>query len=335
MSDYKNFWVYVELTDGKPKGVSLELLAPAKKLAESAGEKLVAVIIGKQAKDAANQAITFGADEVIVVEDAAYDVYSTDGYAHVMEKLVEKYKPAAILVGASNNGRDIAPRIACRLNTGLMADITAFELDPKGYIVGTRSSFNGSWAATVAIPDARPQMATVRAGVFKKLPADEARTGNIIEEKIEIAADAIRTKVVEVIESKAGETVDLETADIIVTGGRGLGNAENFSIVKELAEVLGATVGASRAAVDADWISHNHQVGQTGKKVQPSLYVACGVSGAIQHLAGMSESKIVVAINTDEDAPIFKVADFGVVGDLRQIVPAFTKVAKEIKEKNK
>ncbi|MDR3349784.1 MAG: electron transfer flavoprotein subunit alpha/FixB family protein [Acidaminococcales bacterium] len=334
MEEYKNFWVIVELADGKPKGVGFELLNPGKQLAEQKNEKIVAVIIGKNAGASANQAIAYGAGEVIVVENEKLDEYSTDGYTYALEKLAQKYKPAALLVGATNNGLDLAPRLAARLNTGIAADCTGLALDEGGNVLWTRLSFNGKIKAEAVCRKCRPQIGTVRPGVFKRNEPDETLKGNVTKEDIDIPANLIRTRLVEKIAPETSETVDLETAEIIVTGGRGLGNADNFSIIRELASALGATVGASRSAVDSGWISHDHQVGQTGKTVQPQLYIACGVSGAIQHLAGMSGSHNVVAINTDEEAAIFKITDYGVVGDLTKVVPELTKVVKEIKEKN-
>jgi electron transfer flavoprotein alpha subunit len=334
MEEYKNFWAIVEMADGKPKGVGFELLNPGKRLATQKGEKLVAVIVGKNAGSAAAQAISYGAGEVIVVEHENLDEYSTDGYTYALETLVQKYKPAALLVGATNNGLDWAPRLAARLNTGIAADSTGLGLDEEGNVVWTRLSFNGKIMAESVCRKFRPQIGTVRPGVFKRSEPDPTLSANVIKEAIDVPANLLRTKLVEKIAPETSETVDLETAEIIVTGGRGLGKAENFSIIRELAGVLGATVGASRSAVDSGWISHDHQVGQTGKTVQPQLYIACGVSGAIQHLAGMSGSENIVAINTDEEAAIFKVADYGVVGDLTKVVPELTKVVKEIKEKN-
>jgi electron transfer flavoprotein alpha subunit len=290
--------------------------------------------VGKNAGNAAAQAISYGADGVIVAEHANLDEYSTESYTYVLEKLVNKYKPAALFFGATNNGLDLAPRLACRLNTGIAADCTGLDLDEAGNVVWTRLSFNSKIMATVVCGKFRPQIGAIRPGVFKRAEPNTALSGKVITEDIDVPASLIRTKLVGKIAPETSETVDLETAEIIVTGGRGLGKPENFSIIRELADVLGATVGASRSAVDSGWISHDHQVGQTGKTVQPRVYIACGVSGAIQHVAGMSGSENVVAINTDEEASIFKITDYGVVGDLTKVVPELTKVVKEIKEKN-
>ena len=239
-----------------------------------------------------------------------------------MVTLIEKYHPSIVLYGATNNGRDLAPRVACRLETGLTADCTELDIDEEtGLLVSTRPTFGGNLMATILCPDHRPQMSTVRPGVFKKGTPDEGRTGEIVAEDVHIDPAQIRVSLVERVKEVA-EAVNLEEAEIIVSGGRGLKEEKGFDLIRELAGVLGATVGASRAAVDAGWISHVHQVGQTGKTVAPKLYIAVGISGAIQHLAGMSGSDTVVAINKDPDAPIFDVADYAVVGDLYEVVPA-------------
>lgn len=331
-ADYKNLWVYIETADGDAKSVGLELLNPGRRLAAFNNEKVVAVVVGKNAKEIAKKAIAYGADEAIIVDRPEYDYYNTDGYTNVMYKLVEKYKPSIILIGATNNGRDVGPRLSCRLHTGLTADCTALDIDQEsGNVAWTRPAFGGNLMATILCPNTRPQIGTVRPGVFKKAEPDFTRTGEIIEENIETPVADIRTKLLEVVKETAGELVNLEEAEIIVSGGRGLGKAENFSYVRDLAEALGGTVGSSRAAVDAGWIPHVHQVGQTGKTVQPKIYIACGISGAIQHLAGMSQSDIIIAINKDEDAPIFDVADYGIVGDLFEVLPVLTEEIKKLK----
>ena len=246
-----------------------------------------------------------------------------------MNALVEKYGPTSILIGASNNGRDLAPRLSCRLKTGLTADCTALDIDDEtGNVAWTRPAFGGNLMATIMCPDNRPQIGTVRPGVFKKGVRME-RHAEIIHETISVEAEKIRTQVLELVTDIADGNVDLEGAEIIVSGGRGVGGPEGFDIIRQLADVLGATVGASRAAVDAGWISHAHQVGQTGKTVGPRLYIACGISGAIQHLAGMSGSDVVVAVNKDSRAPIFDVADYGVVGNLFEVLPVLIKELKK------
>ena len=325
----KDLWVLIETNeDGTAKNVGLELLNPGKMMAGKQGGALVAVVIGNNVASAVEAAGTYGAEKIIVVEGAEYAHYSTDAYAIALTALVEKYGPTSVLIGATNNGRDLGPRVACRLKTGLTADCTSLDIDAEsGNVAWTRPAFGGNLMATILCPDHRPQMGTVRPGVFKKAePA--AFAGEVIREDISVAAELIRTQVVEIIK-EAGENVDLEGAEIIVTGGRGVGGPEGFETIKLLADALGATVGASRAAVDSGWISHAHQVGQTGKTVGPKLYIACGVSGAIQHVAGMSGSEVIVAINKDPDAPIFDIADYGLVGNLFEILPI---LAAEIKK---
>ena len=242
---------------------------------------------------------------------------------------MEKYGPTSMLIGATNNGRDLGPRVSCRLQTGLTADCTALDIDEEsGNVAWTRPAFGGNLMATILCPDHRPQIGTVRPGVFKKGELT-AGTAELIREEIHVAEDDIRTQVLELIRDMGSEKVDLEGAEIIVSGGRGVGGPEGFAPVRALAEALGATVGASRAAVDSGWIAHAHQVGQTGKTVGPKLYIACGLSGAIQHLAGMSGSDVIVAINKDPDAPIFDVADYGVVGNLFDVLPVLTEEIKK------
>ncbi|NLV50852.1 MAG: electron transfer flavoprotein subunit alpha/FixB family protein [Clostridiales bacterium] len=332
MSEYKNFWVFIESQNGEAKNASLELLSPGKKLADAAGEKLVAVVLGSQVEAAVKAAISYGADEVIKVDSAEYADYSTEGYTYALEQLVNKYKPATILIGATGKGRDLAPRLAGRLKTGLVADCTGLDIDAStGTVLWTRPVYGGKSMASIEIPSARPQIGTVRQGVFKRGEPDTGRSADIIGENISIPAGTIRTSVVEKIAEAAEGAVKLEEADVIVSGGRGLGKPENFSLVKDLADVLGGVVGASRAAVDAGWISHVHQVGQTGKTVGPKLYIACGISGAIQHLAGMSGSDVIIAINRDCDAPIFDIADYGIVGDIKEVLPALTEAIKKLK----
>ena len=318
----KDLWVFVETNeDGTAKNVGIELLSPGKMMAGKQGGQLVAVVIGSGVDAAVNDAATHGADKVIVVDGPEYKQYSTDAYAIALCTLVEKYGPTSMMIGATNNGRDLGPRVSCRLNTGLTADCTALDIDEEsGNVAWTRPAFGGNLMATILCPDHRPQIGTVRPGVFKKSDVTAANA-EVIKEDIHVSEDQIRTQVIELIREMGGENVDLEGAEIIVSGGRGVGGPEGFDTIKALADVLGATVGASRAAVDAGWIAHAHQVGQTGKTVGPKLYIACGISGAIQHLAGMSGSDVVVAINKDPDAPIFDVADYGVVGNLFEVLP--------------
>jgi len=326
----KDLWVLIETDpDGSAKNVGLELLTPGRELAGKQGGALVAVVIGSKTDAAVKAASEHGADRVIVVDGAEYAHYSTDAYTAALYALVEKYGPTSMLIGATNNGRDLGPRVSCRLKTGLTADCTALDIDPEsGNVAWTRPAFGGNLMATILCPDHRPQIGTVRPGVFKKGEAGEAKA-EIIKEDIHVDAKDIRTQVLELIKDMDSESVDLEGAEIIVSGGRGVGGPEGFEPIKALAGVLGATVGASRAAVDAGWIPHSHQVGQTGKTVGPKLYIACGISGAIQHLAGMSGSDVVVAINKDPEAPIFDVADYGVVGNLFEVLPVLTEEIKK------
>ena len=318
----KDLWVFVETNeDGTAKNVGIELLTPGKMMAGKQGGALVAVVIGSGVDEAVKAANEHGADKIIVVDGPEFKHYSTDAYAIALVSLVEKYGPTSMLIGATNNGRDLGPRVSCRLKTGLTADCTALDIDDEtGNVAWTRPAFGGNLMATIICPNHRPQIGTVRPGVFKKSDVTAANA-EIVKEDIHVAEDQIRTQVIELIREMGGENVDLEGAEIIVSGGRGVGGPEGFDTIKALADTLGATVGASRAAVDAGWIAHAHQVGQTGKTVGPKLYIACGISGAIQHLAGMSGSDVVVAINKDPDAPIFDVADYGVVGNLFEVLP--------------
>lgn len=317
----KDLWVFIETNeDGTAKNVGLELLNPGKTLAGKQGGNLVAVVIGNNVTPAIEAASEHGADKVIVVEGEEYAKYTTDAYSNALVALVEKHGPKSMMIGSTNNGRDLGPRVSCRLNTGLTADCTSLDYsEEKDIILWTRPAFGGNLMATIICPDHRPEIGTIRPGVFKKNPV--GGNAEVIREDIHVSADQIRTQVLEVIQELGAEKVDLEGAEIIVSGGRGVGSAEGFETIRALAKELGATVGASRAAVDAGWIPHAHQVGQTGKTVAPKLYIACGISGAIQHLAGISGSDVIVAINKDPEAPIFDVADYGVVGNLFDVLP--------------
>ena len=326
----KDLWVFVETKeDGSARNVGLELLTAGRPLADKQGGALVAVVVGHGVDSAVESAGAHGAEKVIVIDSSEYAPYSTDAYTAALYHLVTKYGPTTILVGASNTGRDLAPRLACRLNTGLTADCTSLDIDEaSGNMAWTRPAFGGNLMATILCPDHRPQIGTVRPGVFKKGDVGENKA-EVIREDFHVSPESIRTEVLEVIRDAAGEIVDLEGAEYIVSGGRGCGGPEGFQPVRELAEALGATVGSSRAAVDAGWIPHVHQVGQTGKTVGPKVYIACGISGAIQHLAGMSGSDVIVAINKDPDAPIFSIADYGIVGNLFEVLPALTAEVKK------
>ena len=327
----KDLWVFVETNeDGTPKNVGIELLTPGRMMADKQGGKLVAVVIGCGCDAAVKEASAHGADQVIVVDGEVFKQYTTDAYAIALVQLVEKYGPLSMMIGATNNGRDLGPRVSSRLQTGLTADCTALDINDDGNVAWTRPAFGGNLMATILCPDHRPQIGTVRPGVFKKSEPGEEKA-EIIKEDITVDPSDIRTRIIEIIKDMDAENVDLEGAEIIVSGGRGVGGPEGFEPVKALADALGAPVGASRAAVDSGWISHAHQVGQTGKTVAPKLYIACGISGAIQHLAGMSGSDVIVAINKDEDAPIFGVADYGIVGDLFKVLPVLTEEVKKVR----
>ncbi len=328
----KDLWVLVETDqNGGAKNVGLELLNPGRRLAEGQQGKLVAVVIGSRVDEAVKAAQAHGADQIIVVDGPEFARYTTDAYTDTLYALVEKYGPTTLLIGATGNGRDLAPRLSCRLKTGLTADCTGLDIDEQsGNVAWTRPAFGGNLMATILCPDHRPQIGTVRPGVFKKKEPD-SRSAEVIREEIHIPEERLRTRVLDVISELSKELVDLEGAEIIVSGGRGVGGPEGFRTIRELADALGATVGASRAAVDSGWISRSHQVGQSGKTVGPKLYIAAGISGAIQHLVGMNSSDVVVAVNKDPDAPIFGVADYGVVGDLFQVLPALTESVKKRK----
>ena len=328
----KDLWVFVETNeDGTAKNVGIELLTPGHDMAVKQGGALVAVVIGSGVDAAVQAASEHGADKVIVVDGPEYAAYTTDAYAIALCTLVEKYGPTSMLIGATNNGRDLGPRVSCRLKTGLTADCTGLDVDAEsGNVAWTRPAFGGNLMATILCPDHRPQIGTVRPGVFKKGEAGEAKA-EIIKEDIHVDAADIRTQILELIKEEGGETVDLEGAEIIVSGGRGVGGPEGYAPIKELADLLGGVVGASRAAVDAGWIAHAHQVGQSGKTVGPKLYIACGISGAIQHVAGMSGADCIVAINKDPDAPIFDIADYGVVGNLFEVLPVMIDEIKKLK----
>ena len=330
MSEYKNIWAFVEVFGGKAKNVGLEIIGPAKKMAGATGDKAVAVLVGNDLDDAVKAAVSYGADQVITVGGGDYAEYTAEAYTYALEQLVEKYKPAALLFGATSNGKELAPRLAARLKTGAAADCTGLEIN-DGVIQWTRPVYSGRMLSVLECAEARPQIGTIRPGIFKRGEPDASLAAEIVNEDFALPAGTLSATVVEKINEAAEGAVKLEDAEIIVSGGRGLGKPENFSLVKDLADILGGVVGASRAAVDAGWIPHVHQVGQTGKTVGPKLYVACGISGAIQHLAGMSGSDVIIAINRDPDAPIFEIADYGIVGDIKEVLPAFTAAVKKIK----
>lgn len=321
VEEYEGIWVFAEQRGGELLEVALELVGQASRMAKEIDTEVSAVLLGHNVKELAQELITYGADNVILVDKPELEHYTTDGYTKVIDQLIKEFKPEIMLIGATNIGRDLGPRISARVHTGLTADCTRLEMDLENRrILQTRPAFGGNLMATIICPNHRPQMSTVRPGVMEKNEADEAREGNIIEPEVEISEDDILAKVIEVVKEEK-QQVDIGAADIIVAGGRGLGDKESFEILQQLADKLGGEVGSSRAAVDSGWIDSSHQVGQTGTTVRPTLYIACGISGAIQHLAGMQDSDLIVAINNDPDAPIFKIADYGIVGDVHDVVP--------------
>lgn len=321
-----NVLVVAEMREGDLTKTSFEMLGEGKAIAEQVGGTVEAVVLGHQIADKVEPLAHYGATKIYLADDAALANYTAEGYTAVLARLIKEIEPLLVLIGASTQGRDLAPRLAARLVTGLASDCTGFEVQ-DGELLTTRPIYAGKAIATVQ-ELARPYMATVRPNIFAPIEPDTSRTATVEE----ISADTgdLRTRVIDVIK-EAGERIELTEAQIVVSGGRGLKEASNFSLIEELANVLGAAVGASRAAVDAGWKDHSYQVGQTGKVVTPTLYVACGISGAIQHLAGMKTSKYIMAINKDPDAPIFKVADYGIVADLFDVVPVLTEEFKKMK----
>ena len=332
LAEYKGVYVIAEEFEGKLRNVTLELLGQGKQLAEGIGDEVGAVLIGHNVKPLAQELIAHGAHKVYVYDDPKFEHYNTTAFTRALVHFFNEVKPNVYLVGATNIGRDLGPRVANALQTGLTADCTNLFVDDDGKtIVWTRPALGGNIMAEIVCRNNRPQMGTVRPNVFKKPEADPNATGEVIDMHVDLTEADFLTKFVELIKV-GGNGIKIEEADIIVAGGRGMNGNEAFTgMLKELADVLGGAVGASRAAVDAGWIDALHQVGQTGKTVGPKIYIAAGISGAIQHLAGMSGSDCVIAINKDEDAPIFKVADYGIVGDAFEIVPKLTAAIKAAK----
>lgn len=331
LSAFKGIMVFGEVRDGRFASVALELISKAREIADQIKTGVTAVVLGEKITSLAKEALFYGADKVILMDDPVLKEYRTDSYARAMTGMIQEQKPEIVLIGATSIGRDLAARIAIKIHTGLTADCTGLDMDmERRILLQTRPAFGGNLMATIETPYHRPQMATVRPKVMKIGKRDESRKGEIVNLKPGITEAMVRTRIVNIIKQEQGE-VNLEEAEIICTGGRGIHKPENFSLIRELAGLLGGAVGASRATVDAGWIDASHQVGQTGKTVAPKLYIACGVSGAIQHLAGMQTSDIIVAINRDPDAPIFNMATYGIVGDLFEVVPALIKEIKKVK----
>lgn len=342
---YKNVWVYTEQRAGKLMNVAIELLGEGYRLSREIGEgsKVCAVLVGNDTDHLIDELYAYGADRVYQIEDELLEKYTTDGYAKVITDAINEYKPEIVLFGATHIGRDLAPRIAARLDTGLTADCTRLDintgkyidyletyttantagLDPESEDKGlkqTRPAFGGNLMATIVTPKTRPQMATVRPGVMEKLEKDEEKKGELVKVEVKLTQEDIHVEVLNVVK-EAKELVSLTDAQIICSGGRGLGDASGFELIREFAAKVGGVVGASRAAVDAGWIEQSHQVGQTGTTVKPKIYFACGISGAIQHLAGMQTSDIIIAINKDPEAPMMQLADYAICGDLKKVIP--------------
>ena len=322
----KNILVYVEAAEGKAKNVGLEILTPAKVAAD--GGEVIAVVIGKDVEGAAKQAIAFGADKAVVVAGDDYEVYNTDVYTNALVEVVKKYAPKAVFVGATPDGKDLAAKAAAKVGSGCVTNVTGVALDGDK-IVYTSPVYAGA-VLNDDVCESEIEFALLRSGAFKKAEPDEAKAGEIINEAIVCPADALKTKVVDIVK-EISETVNLEEAEVIVAGGRGVGSAENFAILKELADALGGVIGATRAPIEAGWISRAYQIGQSGKSVAPKLYFACGISGATQHVAGITGADYIVAINKDEDAAIFDIANVGIVGNLLDIVPVITAEVKKFK----
>ncbi len=339
LEEYKGVYVFAQQVDNVLNSIAFELIGKGKDLANDLGTDVTAVLVGSDVKGLADELAEYGADRVIVVDDPECKEYRTEPYAHALASVIEKYKPEIFLVGATAIGRDLGPRVSARIHTGLTADCTQLEVGdfPINPIPGkeqkhnqllmTRPAFGGNTIATIACPDFRPQMATVRPGVMQKREKVAGAKAVIEEFNPGFTPDNKYVEILKVVKA-VSDTVDIMDAKILVSGGRGVGSAENFKLLDDLAAVLGATVSCSRAVVDAGWKSKDLQVGQTGKTVRPNVYFAIGISGAIQHLAGMEESDIIIAINKDETAPIFDVADYGIVGDLNKVLPALTEKLK-------
>lgn len=339
MEQYKGVFIYAQQVDGEISPIAFELLGKAKDLAADLDTDVTAVLLGSKIKGLADQLAEYGADRVIVVEDPVLEVYRTEPYAQALTAVINEYKPEIMLVGATAIGRDLGPRVSARVGTGLTADCTKLEigdfpLNPlpgkeqkHNQLLMTRPAFGGNTIATIACPDNRPQMATVRPGVMQKIDPVKGAKAEVVEFNPELKENNCYVEILDIVKEVA-EVADIQQAKILVSGGRGVGSKENFKILQDLADALGGTVSCSRAVVDNGWMPKDLQVGQTGKTVRPNVYFAIGISGAIQHTAGMEESDIIIAINKDESAPIFDVADYGIVGDLNKIVPLITEAVK-------
>ncbi|MEE1228048.1 MAG: electron transfer flavoprotein subunit alpha/FixB family protein [Lachnospiraceae bacterium] len=323
----KNVLVYVEVADGAPVKVGLEALTPARQIADAKGEEVVAVVLGKDLDAAADAVAAAGANRVVKVDSDELAGYNLEAYADVLGQVIEAEKPAYVLLGGTADGKDIAALVAARFNTGVATDVAGIKVEDD--VVYTMSEYSGAINAEVAIKDAAPQVATIRSGAFSKL--EDPAKGTVAASDVKVADGAVKAKVLDTV-TEITESVNLEDAEVIVAGGRGMGTKEDFALVEELAKVLGGEVGASRPAIEDGWVAKNHQVGQSGKIVAPKLYIAAGISGATQHISGITGSDYIVAINKDEDAPIFSVADVGIVGDAKKVLPIMIEEMKKIKE---
>ncbi len=333
IKDYKGVWVFVEQKNGKVQSISYELLGKAHELAKKLNCEVSGIFIGNNLDDQVDELFWHGADNVYLVQAPEIANFQDDPYTNILVKLALKYKPEILLCGATSIGRSLISRVAINIKAGLTADCTGLDIDlERKILLQTRPAFGGNIMATIISPNYRPQMATVRHKVFQPMAPDKKRKGKVIKESFDSRVYFSRTKLLDIVD-EVETLVNLAEADIIVSGGRGMGGPENFKLLEELAHVLGAAVGSSRAAVDAGWMPYSHQVGQTGRTVGPKIYIACGISGQIQHLVGMQSSKIIIAINKDPEAPIFKHSTYGIVGDLFQVVPALTKRFKEVLRK--
>lgn len=332
-SDYKHVYVFIEQREGVIQPVALELLGKARDLADALGEKVVAIFPGHEITCQANDLIAYGADDVICMDSPVLANYLTEEYSQAIYQLILAFRPSIVLIGATTIGRDLGPRLSARLETGLTADCTKLEIaEETKELWSTRPAFGGNLMATIVCSDHRPQMSTVRPGVMQKREKDASRKGTIIPFEVKFDQSKFKVKLLENVKEDKG-MIDITEAKILISGGRGVGSKENFEKLQLLAETLGAEVSSSRAMVDAGIIGHDRQVGQTGKTVRPDLYLACGISGAIQHLAGMEESEFIVAINKDKFAPIFKIADIGIVGDVNKVIPLLNeRLAKQIRK---
>ena len=327
--NYKGVWVFGEQRNGKLNSVVYELIGEGRKLADKLNQELCVLLLGSQLSDKAKKLIDYSVDKVYLIDDQNLETYNDEYYSTVMTDVIGKYKPSIILLGATAIGRSLGPRVAARIKTGLTADCTGLDIDKETRnLLQTRPAFGGNIMATIVCKNHRPQMATVRPGVMKPASIKSGYQGELINHNFDLSQISLKTEVLEIVK-ELREGIKINEAEIIVSGGRGLGSADNFKVIEDLAAALGGAVGASRAAVDNGWIAQNHQVGQTGTAVSPRIYIACGISGAVQHMVGMKSSDIIIAINKDPEASIFKYATYGLVGDLFEIIPLMIKQLKE------